>query len=96
MTFFSPGTDVPARSNYDVLPKNTSISMTSGTLHIKPGWRVLGPAKAKILPALHTFFGADNIGHFAWIGKLTRLKVFLDAYDNITRALFPCYVMTQV
>lgn len=89
MTFFSPDTDVLVLliGNYDVLPKNTSISMTSGTLHIKPIWTALGPAKAKALPALHAFSGADNTGRFARIGKLTWFKLFLDADDDIIRAL---------
>ncbi|KAG0710602.1 hypothetical protein GWK47_022452 [Chionoecetes opilio] len=73
MTFFSPDTDVLVLliANYDVLPKNTSISMTSGTPHIKPIWTALGPAKAKALPALHAFSGTDNTCRFARIGKLT-------------------------
>ena len=38
LTFFSPDTDVLALviANYDLLPRRTSISMTSGVLKIQP------------------------------------------------------------
>ena len=89
MTLFSPDTDVLALSiaSYDLLPKNTSISMVSGVQQIKPLWTALGPEKAKTLPVCHAFSGADNTGRFARIGKATWFKLFLESDDDVIRAL---------
>ncbi|KAG1661052.1 hypothetical protein GQR58_021722 [Nymphon striatum] len=40
LTFFSPDTDVLVLviANYDLLPRNTSICMASGEVHIQPLW----------------------------------------------------------
>ena len=47
MTFCSPDTDVLVLiiASYDLLPKNTSISVVSGVQQIKPLWTALGPEK---------------------------------------------------
>lgn len=89
LTFFSPETNVLALviANYDLLPRHTSISMASGVLKIQPFRDVLGPAKAKGLPAFHAFSGADNTGRFARVGKATWVKIFLEADDNTIEAL---------
>ena len=89
MTFFSPDTDVLVLiiANYDRLPKNTSISMASSVQQIEPLWAALGPDRAKALPGLHAFSGADNTGRFARIGKPTWFKLFLDAEDDVIEAL---------
>ena len=86
--FFSPDTDVLvlAIANYDLLPKNTSISMTAGMLEIQQFWDALGPTKAKALPAFHAFSGADNNGRFAKVGKVTWFKAFMKADDDIIKA----------
>ena len=89
MTFFSPDTDVLVLiiANYHLLPEKTSISMTSGTLEIKPIWNALGPDRAKALPAFHAFTGADSTGRFARIGKTRWFKLFMEADDGIVGAL---------
>ena len=89
LTFFSPDTDVLvlAIANYDLLPKNTAVSMTSGILQIEPLWNILGSEKAKALPALHAFSGADTTGRFSRVGKATWFKIFLEADDDIINAL---------
>lgn len=89
LTFFSPDTDVLTLiiANYDQLPKDTSISMVSGVLQIEPIWTTLGRDKAKALPALHAFSGADNIGRFARVGKTTWFKLFLEADEHVVQAL---------
>ena len=89
MTFFSPDTDVLVLiiANYHLLPEKTSISMTSGTLEIKPIWNALGPDRAKALPAFHAFTGADSTGRFARIAKTSWFKLFMEADDGIVGAL---------
>jgi hypothetical protein len=84
---FSPDTDVLVLiiANGDRLPKN--ISMISSVQQIEPLWVALGPDRAKALPGLHAFSGADNTGRFAWIGKPTWFKLFLDAEDDVIEAL---------
>ena len=44
--FFSPDTDVLelVTANYDMLLKNTSVSITFEVVHIRAVWRALGPA----------------------------------------------------
>lgn len=73
MVFFSPDIDVLVlvTANYDLLLRNTSISMASGVVQIEPLWRALGAVRAKALPAFHSFTGADNTGMFSSIGKAT-------------------------
>jgi len=89
MTFFSPDTDVLVLiiANYDQLKKNTSIFMASSVQQIEPLWAALGPDRAKALPGLHAFSGADNTGRFARIGKPTWFKLFLDAEDDVIEPL---------
>ena len=89
LTFFSPDTDVLVLiiANYDLLPKNTSISMTSGVLEIEPLWVALGPDRAKALPGLHAFTGTDTTGRFARIGKSTWFRLFMEAEDHVIEAL---------
>ncbi|CAL8379834.1 unnamed protein product [Arctogadus glacialis] len=55
MVFFSPDTDVLVLviANYDLMLKNTSISMASGVMGIEPIWRAIGSERAKALPAFH-------------------------------------------
>ena len=89
MTFFSPDTGVLVliRASYDLLPKNTSISVVSCVQQIKPLWTALRPEKAKGLPTFQTFSGADNTGRFARIRKTTWFKLFLVSDDYVIRAL---------
>ena len=88
-TFFSSDTDVLVLiiANYDRLPKNTSISMASSVQQIEPLWAALGPDRAKALPGLHSFTGADNTGWFSQIGKPTSFKLFMEAEDDVIEAL---------
>ena len=71
--FFSPDTDVLVLvvANYEILLKNTCVSMASGIVEVAPIWKSLGPDRAKALPAFHAFTGADNTGRFSRIGKST-------------------------
>ena len=89
LMFFSPDTDVLVlvTANYDVLLKNTSISMASGVVQIEPMWKALGPERAKALPAFHAFTGADTTGRFSRIGKATWFKVYLEADEDVINAL---------
>ncbi|KAJ4942895.1 hypothetical protein JOQ06_005407, partial [Pogonophryne albipinna] len=89
LMFFSPDTDilVLVTANYDLLLKNTSISMASGVVQIEPLWRALGKERAKALPAFHAFTGADNTGKFSHIGKATWLQIYLKADEDIINAL---------
>ena len=45
LVVFSPDTDVLVLviANYDVLLRNTSLSMDSGVIQLQPTWRALGP-----------------------------------------------------
>jgi len=88
MTFFSSDANVLYLiiANYDRLQKNTSISIVSSVQQIEPLWAALGPDRAKALPGLHAFSGADNIGRFARIGKPTLFKLFMEA-KNVIEAL---------
>ncbi|KAE8278585.1 hypothetical protein D5F01_LYC23497 [Larimichthys crocea] len=89
LVFFSPDTDVLVlvTANYDIMLKNTSISMASGVVQIEPLWRAIGKERAKALPAFHAFTGADNTGRFSRLGKATWLQVFLNADEHIVKAL---------
>ncbi|KAJ4939708.1 hypothetical protein JOQ06_029151 [Pogonophryne albipinna] len=89
LMFFSPDTDilVLVTANYDLLLKNTSISMASGVVQIEPLWRALGKERAKALPAFYTFTGADNTGRFSRIRKATWLQIYLKADEDIINAL---------
>jgi len=72
-------------ANYDLGLKNTSISMASGVMGIVQIWRAIGTERAKALPALHAFTGADNTGRFSRIGKATWLQVNMKAdRDSMT------------
>ena len=98
MTFFSPDTDVLVLiiTSYDLLPKNTLISMVSCVQQIKPLWTAPKPEKAKALPAFHAFSGADNTGRFARRGKATWFKLFLESDDDVIRALCMLFDDTDV
>jgi len=90
MTFFSSDTNVLYLiiANYDGLQKNTSISLASSVQQIEPLCAALGPDRAKALPGLHAFSGADNTGRFARIGKPTWFKLFMEAEDDVIEALW--------
>lgn len=81
LTFFSHDTGVLILTiaNYDLLPKNTAISMASN------GY--FKSRNAKELPALHAFFSADNTGRFARVCNARWFKIFLEAEDDIIEAL---------
>lgn len=89
MVFFSPDTDVLVLviANYELMLKNTSISMASGVIEIEPIWRAIGAERAKALPAFHAFTGADNTGRFSRIGKATWLEIYMKADRNIISSL---------
>lgn len=89
LVFFSPDTDVLVLviANYDLMLKNTSISMASGNMQIEPIWRALGTERAKALLASHAFTGADNTGRFSRIGKATWLQVYMKADKDIISSL---------
>ena len=69
-------------ANYDMLLKNTSVSMTSGIAHISAVWKALGPARAKGLPAFHCF-----TGHFSHVGKAIWLQAYLGTDEDVINAL---------
>ena len=89
MVFFSPDTDVLVLviANYDLMLKNTSVSMASGVMGIEPIWRAIGSERAKALPAFHAFTGADNTGRFSRIGKATWLQVYMNADKDVISSL---------
>jgi len=58
-------------ANYNLMLKNTFISMASGVIWIEPLWTVIGAERVKALPAFHALTGADNTGRFSCIGKAT-------------------------
>lgn len=89
MVFFSTDTDVLVlvTENYDLMLKNTSISMSSGVVQIEPVWKALGVERAKALLAFHAFTGADNTGRFSRIGKATWLQVYMKADTDIISSL---------
>src|SRR6218665_1318756 len=70
-------------ANYDLMLKNTSISMASGVMRIDPIWRAIGPERAKAFPAFHAFTGAENTGRFSRIGKATWLQVYMKADRDV-------------
>ena len=98
ITIFSPDTDVLvlAIPNYHLMANNTSVSMVSGVVPIRPMWVALGEERAKALSAFHAFTGADNIGRFSGIGKKTWFKAFLNAESNSIRALEKLFESTEV
>ena len=98
ITIFSPDTDVLvlAISNYHLMANNTSVSMVSGVVPIRPMWVALGEERAKALSAFHAFTGADNIGRFSGIGKKTWFKAFLNAESNSIRAHKKLFESTEV
>ena len=89
MTFFSPDTDVLVLlvTNFEKLPKNTTISMVSSIKHIESIWRSLGPERSKALLGLHAFSGTDNTGRFAGMGKKTWMKLFIQSNNARIDAL---------
>lgn len=89
IVFFSPDTDVLVLviANYDLMLKNTWISMVSGVMEIEPIRRVLGSERAKALPAFHAFTGADNTGRFSRIGKATWLEAYMKATPDVINCL---------
>ena len=89
MAFYSSDTDVIVLviANYDLMLKNTSISMASGVVRIDPIWSAIGAERAKALPAFHAFTGTDNIGRFSRIGKATGMQVYMKADRNVISSL---------
>ena len=87
--FFSPDTDmlVLVIANYDILLRNTSISMVSGVVEVNPIWAALGADRAKGLPAFHAFTVADNTGRFSRIGKTIWLNTYLKTDNDVINAL---------
>ena len=73
MMIFSPDTDVLvlAAANRHLLLEQMQVSMASGVIDVWPITRVLGCHRAKTLPALHAFSGAENVGKFNRISKAT-------------------------
>lgn len=61
--------------------------MSSGVLQIQAVWDILGLEKAKTLPALHVFSGADNTGRFPRMSNAKWFKIFLESEDDIIEAL---------
>jgi len=61
--------------------------MASRVQQMEPLWAALEPDRAKTLPGLHAFSGADNTGQFARIGKPTWLKLFIEAEDDVIDTL---------
>src|SRR6218665_2828242 len=84
MVFFSPDTDVLMLviANYDLMLRNTSISM-----RIDPIWRAIGSERAKAFTAFYAFTGADNTGRFSRIGKATWLQVYMKADRDVISSL---------
>ena len=89
LMFFSPDTDmlVLVIANYDILLRNTSISMVSGVVEVNPIWAALGADRAKGLPAFHAFTVADNTGRFSRIGKTIWLNTYLKTDNDVINAL---------
>lgn len=89
MVLFSPDTDVLVLviANYELMLKNTSISMVSGVMRIEPIWKAIGAERAKALPAFHAFTGADNTGRFSHIGKGTWLQFYMKASRDVISSL---------
>ena len=89
MVFFSPDTDVLVLgiANYDLMLKNTSISMASGVIRIEPIWTATGAERVKASPAFHAFTGADNTGRLCCIGKATRLQVYMKTERDVISSL---------
>ena len=96
--FFSPDTDVLVLviANYDILLRNTSISMVSGVVEVNPIWAALGADRAKGLPAFHAFTGADNTGRFSRIGKTTWLNTYLETDNDVINALKKLSITSEV
>ena len=72
---FSHNTDVLVLviAHYDLLLRNTSLTMATGVVEVQPIWTGLGSERAKALTAFPAFTGADNTGRFSRIGKATWL-----------------------
>ena len=89
MVFFSPDADVLVLvvANYDLMLKNTSISMASSVIWIEKIWTAIGAKGAKALPAFHAFTSADNTGRFSGIGKATWLQVYMKAERDVISSL---------
>jgi hypothetical protein len=89
MVFFSPDTDVLVLviANYDLMLKNTAISMVSGVMEIEPIRRIIGAERATALPAFHAFIGADNTGRFYRIGKATWLQAYMKSTPDVINSL---------
>jgi len=96
MVLFSPDTDVLvlAIANYDLMLKNTSISMASGVIRIEPIWTATGAERVKALPAFHAFTGADNTGKLSCIGKATWLQVYMKTERDVIRD-YRCFQQRQ-
>ena len=76
LVFFSPDTDVLVlvTANYDVLLKNTSISMASGVVQIEPLWRALSlKADEDVINALQMLLEEADMTE----GMLSTLATFV-------------------
>ena len=88
---FSPDTDadvlVLVVANYEILLKNTYVSMVSGIVEVKPIWTAFGADRAKALPAFHAFTVSDTTGQLSRMGKATWLNIYLKADHHVIKAL---------
>ena len=89
MVFFSPDTAVLVLviANYDLMLKNTSISMASVVIRIQPIWTAVGAERAKAWLAFHAFTGTNNTRRFSRIDKTTWLQVYMKADRDVISAL---------
>jgi len=89
MVFYSSDTDVLLLviANYDLMLKNTSISMVSGVVRIDPISRATEAERAKALPAFHALTAANNTGRFSRIGKATWMQMHMKADINVISSL---------
>ena len=88
MAFFSPDTDVLVLlvANFDRLPSDPSISLSSHLHDIQTIWDSLLEANSKALIGLHASTGADITGRFYCITKKW-VKFFLEAGAEVHVAL---------
>ena len=64
LVVFFPDTDVIVLviANYDLLLRNTSLSMASGVIEVQQIWRALGPERAKVFRPYMHFRGQTTLG----------------------------------
>ncbi len=91
--FFSPDTDVFVLiiTSCDLLPKNTSISMVSGVLQIKPLWTALGPENVNFIARIPCILW----GRQHWKVCTNRQVNLVQAVPTMTSSgACGCFVMT--